>query len=273
MRRAITLVALVASGLGAGVAVSGCGAGGLDTSAVAQAAQTTQNAGTARVQFTANVAGQTLSGGGFVDLKRRLTDLSMTLPQGHVREIYTGQRMYMQLPPSLRKGPLSKKPWMSLDIGAIAKAEGVDLGALQSMSNPGNTVSQLRSVAQVKKVGTATIRGAATTEFTAVVDLRKAVNKAPPALRPAAQKSVDQLIKLMGRSTMPVRLWIDDQKRVRREKIDLTIAGQSFTMTIDLFDFGANQAISPPPADQVTDITKLATQQAAQSIGGGTAQP
>ena len=54
MRRTLALIGLLASALAGGVALSGCGAGGLDTSAVAQAAQTTQNDGTAQVAFTAD---------------------------------------------------------------------------------------------------------------------------------------------------------------------------------------------------------------------------
>jgi hypothetical protein len=274
MRRTLALVGLLASALAGGVAISGCGASGLDTSAVAQAAQTTQDAGTARVSFTASVAGTTLNGSGVVDMKRRIAKLTMTTPQGQMREVYDGKRMYMQFPPAMRKGILARKPWASVDIGAIAKAEGVDLGALQSASDPSNAVGQLRGLAQVKRVGTATVRGVETTEFTANVDLRKAAARAPVAQRAAAERSVDTLIRMMGRSTMPVRIWVDDAKRVRRERFSFTVAGQTITMTMDLFDFGTAQAITPPPADQVTDLTKLiTTQQGQTSQGSGQATP
>lgn len=279
MRRTLALIGLVASALAGGVALSGCGASGLDTSDVAQAAQTTQNAGTARVAFTAGVAGTTLHGSGFVDMKRRLAQLAMTTPQGMMREVYDGKTMYEQFPPAMRKGVLARKPWASVDITKIAKAQGIDLGALQSVSDPSNAVGQLRSLAQVKRVGTATVRGVKTTEFTAVVDLHKVAARAPAAQRAAAQRSVDTMIRILGRSTMPVKIWVDDAKRVRREQLSFTILGQTISMSMDLFDFGVRHTITPPPAGQVTDLTKLVTQAQKQgglgqtSQGGGSASP
>jgi hypothetical protein len=279
MRRTLALIGLLASALAGGVALSGCGAGGLDTSDVAQAAQTTQNAGTARVAFTAGVAGTTLHGSGFVDMKRRLAQLAMTTPQGTMREVYDGKMMYEQFPPAMRKGVLGRKPWARLDVTAVAKAEGIDLGALQSVSDPSNAVGQLRSLSQVKRVGTATVRGVKTTEFSAVVDLRKVAARAPAAQRAAAQRSVDTLIRVTGHSTMPVKIWVDDAKRVRREQLAFSILGQTISMSMDLFDFGVQHTIAPPPADQVTDLTQLVTKAAKQgglgqtSQGGGSASP
>jgi hypothetical protein len=270
---------LVASALAGGVAVSGCGAGGLDTSDVAQAAQTTQNAGTARVAFTAGVAGTTLHGSGFVDMKRRLAQLAMTTPQGTMREVYDGKHMYQQFPPAMRKGVLARRPWTRVDITAVAKAEGIDLGALQSVSDPSNAVGQLRSLSGVKRVGTATVRGVKTTEFSAVVDLHKVAARAPADQRAAAQRSVDTLIRLAGRATIPVKIWVDDAKRVRREQLGFSVLGQTISMSMDLFDFGVHHTITPPPADQVSDLTRLVTKAAKQgglgqtSQGGGQASP
>jgi hypothetical protein len=276
MRRTLALIGLLASALAGGVAVSGCGASGLDTSAVAQAAQTTENAGTARVAFTAGVAGTKLNGSGWVDMKRRLAQLSMSTPQGTMQEIYDGKLMYQQFPPAMRKGVLARKPWTRLDVTAVAKAQGIDLGALQSVSDPSNAVGQLRSLGHVKRVATATVRGVDTTEFTAVVDLRKVAARAPAAQRAAARHSVDMMIRILGRSTMPVTIWIDDAKRVRRERVSFNILGQTIAMSMDLFDFGVRHTIAPPPAGQVTDLTKLvahAAQHSSVSHGQGQATP
>ena len=277
MRRTLALIGLLASALAGGVALSGCGAGGLDTSAVAQAAQTTQNEGTAQVAFTADAAGTTVRGTGFVDMKRRLAQLAMSTPQGTMREVYDGKEMYEQFPPAMRKGILARKPWTRIDVTAIAKAEGIDLGALQSVSDPSNAVGQLRSLSQVKRVGTAKVRGVDTTEFTAVVDLRKVAARAPADQRAAAQRSVDTMIHYMGRSTMPVRIWVDDAKRVRRERTSFSVLGQTISISMDLFKFGVPHTITTPPADQVTDLTKLITQKEKQAglsqSGQGQATP
>jgi hypothetical protein len=254
VRRAFALVGLLASALAGAVGVSGCGGGGgLDGSAVAEAAQTTQSAGTARLALSAAVGGQTLNGSGFVDMKRRAADISLELPQGTLREITRGTRVYLKPPAGLGSSRL-KTPWMMVDVGAVAQAQGINLGALQSLSDPSGTIDQLRSAGKVEKVGTETVRGVQTTHFKAVVDLRKAAQRAP-----AAKSSVDQLIRMLGRSSIPVEVWLDNQKRLRREQVSLTVLGQPLTETVELYDFGARQAIKPPPADQVTDVTKQAS--------------
>ena len=97
--------------------------------------------------------------------------------------------------------------------------------------------------------------------------------------RAAAQRSVDTMTRILGRSTMPVKIWVADAKRVRREQLSFQILGQTLSMSMDLFDFGVQHTITSPPADQVTDLTKLVTKAEQQaglgqtSQGGGTASP
>jgi hypothetical protein len=258
MRRPIALAGAIAAALATAVGAAGCGGGGggLDGSAVAQAAQATRSARTAQVSMAVGVAGQTLRGGGYVDLKGHAADMSLSLPQGTIREIFKGTKLYLQVPASLRKGPLAKKPWALIDVGAVAKAQGIDLGALQAQSDPSQTLDQLRAAGQVKKVGTETVRGTETTHFKAVVDLRKAA-----AAKGVSSQAIDNLIKQLGHSTIPVDVWLDNQKRLRRERFALGIQGQTATVTFELFDFGTSHQVTPPPADQTTDITKQASQQ------------
>jgi LppX_LprAFG lipoprotein len=258
MRRVIALAGMVAAALATAVGATGCGGGsaGLDGSAVAQAAQATRSAGTAQVSMTVGVAGQALRGGGYVDLKGHAADMSLAMPQGTIREIFEGKKLYLQLPSSLRKGALANKPWAVIDVGAVAQARGIDLGALQSQSDPSQTLDQLRSVGQVHKVGTETVRGTDTTHFKAVVDLRKAA-----AAKGVSSQAIDTLIQQLGRSTLPIDVWLDNQKRLRRERLALSVQGQTATVTFELFNFGTSHNVTPPPAGQTVDVTKLATQQ------------
>lgn len=211
--------------------------------------------------LSTSVAGQTLRGGGYVDLKGHAADMTMALPQGEIREIFKGTRLYLQLPQSLRKGPLAKKPWALVDISAVAQAKGIDLSALQSQSDPSRTLDQLRAAGKVQKVGTETVRGTQTTHFKAVVDLRKAAAAKPPARRAAAERSANAIIKQLGTSSFPVDVWLDNQKRVRRERFSIPIQGRRIAMTLELYDFGTSHQVTTPPASQVTDITKAAAQQ------------
>jgi hypothetical protein len=187
MRRAIALAGVVAAALATAVGAAGCGGGGgLDGSAVAQAAQATRSARTAQVSMTVGVAGQSLSGGGYVDLKGHAADMSLSLPQGTIREIFKGTKLYLQVPSSLRKA---------------AAAKGV------------------------------------------------------------SSQGIDTLIKELGHSTIPVDVWLDNQKRLRRERFALSVQGQTASVTFELFNFGTSHAVTPPPADQTADITNAASQQ------------
>jgi hypothetical protein len=259
MRRSIGLVGLLAAGMATAVGAAGCGGGGgLDGSAVAQAAKATQAAKTARVSLTMSVAGQTLHGSGYMDLKRRAADLSISTPQGTMREIFTGTRLYLRLPKSLRNGSLGNKPWAAVDLRAVAKAKGIDVGALQTQSDPSQTLDQLRAAGKVHKVGTETVRGTETTHFTAVIDLRKAAARQPRALRAAAKRSTEVIIRQLGVSSLPIDVWLDSHKRVRREQLRLPVRGASMRLTIEMYDFGTSHQLTTPPADQVTDVTRQA---------------
>lgn len=51
--------------------------------------------------------------------------------------------------------------------------------------------------------------------------------------------------------SLPIRLWVDDQGRVRRMTEALSVAGQQTSTRIDFSKFDAPVVISAPPADQV----------------------
>ena len=42
--------------------------------------------------------------------------------------------------------------------------------------------------------------------------------------------------------------------------MSFSVLGQTISISMDLFDFGVPHTITPPPAGQVTDLTKLITQ-------------
>jgi hypothetical protein len=62
---------------------------------------------------------------------------------------------------------------------------------------------------------------------------------------------------------VPTEVWIDEEGLARR--MELTYKGMRFapgeegdmTMTMELFDFGVEVDIQPPPANNVTDLQDL----------------
>jgi len=255
------IVILVSLAALAGLA--GCGASNsFNPDVVAQAADKTASAGGAKLAFKADAAGQTVNGTGFMDTKGRKGRMSFQLPQGQgsMDLVYMSRVIYMHFPAAMTK-KLGGKSWVKLDLDRAMKAQGIDLGALQSTStsDPNQQLDQLRGAGDVKRVGTETVRGTKTTHYKTTIDLRKAASRAPAAQRSAAQRSVDRLIQLTGQSRMPMQVWIDQQGRARRMTMTQSVKGQSVSMTMDMYDFGTREAIKAPPASDTKDITDLAS--------------
>jgi len=151
---------------------------------------------------------------------------------------------------------------------------GVDLSSLTSTqsNDPTSGMQLLAGADQVTTVGSDTVRGAVTTHYRVTVDLKKAVQAAPPAARAAVQK----LVGLYAIPTLPVDVWIDGNERIRRESIvmdplDLTLpvaatgATGKITITVEFYNFGAPVDTAPPPSSDVSDLSNL--------LGGSTPTP
>jgi hypothetical protein len=100
-----------------------------------------------------------------------------------------------------------------------------------------------------QELGKEDIRGTETTHHRARVDLTKLVKQLPPAERPEAD-----LQRFWGERFVPVDLWIDGESRLRRITIARRGVGNNDTaeqtMTVDLFDYGVDVVVQPPPADE-----------------------
>lgn len=236
--------------------LAGCGASNaIDPAVVANAADKTASAGGARMTMAVQVRGRTLTGSGLLDMRGRRFQMTMQLPgQGSLEMRLIDQVMYMRLPGRLRQSLPGGKTWAKIDLQKALKSKGIDLQSLQSATggNPSDQLEQLRGAGRVQRVGKETVRGASTTHYTATVDLRKAAKNAK------ARQSVERLIKLGGPTTVPIDVWLDDQGRVRRERFQEKINGESASGTIELYGFGDRQAIVTPSGGDTADITDQA---------------
>jgi hypothetical protein len=204
------------------------------------------------MQFSAHLAGPTLRGAGVLDMRHDASGRSLQLgARGKSQVVLIGKKLYLTLPPSVRKGALAGKRWGVVDLATAAKAQGSDLSQLAPSTAPGSILEELRAVRDIKRVGTDTVRGVPTTHFHATVDLHKAAALLAPARRAQMQPQIDQLLLQAGQSTVPVDAWLDGQKRLRRESVTL---GNLGTMRLDLYDFGYQWRVVAPPADQVANL-------------------
>ena len=212
-----------------------------------------------------------MSGDGVIDSKRRVGHMTMRfgglVPGG---EAMTQEMIFDQFTIYMRSelfgaGLESGKKWLKFDLAKVGKDLGIDLAQLgQVGQDPSQSMQMLKAVGgDVKKVGEEKVRGVDTTHYSAKVDFEKYPAAVPASDRAAVKKSIDNLIKLTGQRTVPVDVWVDDDKVVRRFgqtiKTKLPGAGSmQMKMIMDFYDFGTKVDVKKPPADQVQDISELA---------------
>jgi hypothetical protein len=251
---------------------------------LASAATNAAGAGSSKVAFTitTQVPQQegpiTLTGEGAFDYEAKagqLTydfgDLLGSLGQGGSEEpveiILDGNVFYMKfaLLSSLIPGG---KPWIKFDLDSLASQEGIDLSQLQSVNqgDPSQTLEYLRAAGSVEEVGTEEVRGVETTHYKGVIDLQKAVELAPEETRAQVQQSIDQLKEQSGLTELPVEVWIDGHGLPARIQYSfdgsIVAAGtesEDFTtiFSMELYDWGTDVTVEPPPASDVTDVSEL----------------
>jgi len=204
----------------------------------------------------------TVTANGQIDFASGDASLSMTVPSaGAVQLVLVKPTLYLQLPSSLGSILPAGKSWVSLNLdSASTSALGSSFSQLSGsadLSSQGLAYLQGISTDGVHTIGPDTVRGVATTEYSATIDLTKAVPRGDAAAQAALQKLRDST----GLSTVPIKVWIDAQGQVRRVVVQqaLTVGGKSVTadVTIEYFDFGAPVAVAPPPADQTVDLSSL----------------
>jgi hypothetical protein len=278
--RVITAVATAAT-LAASVALLGCGTSGTVVDPVAQAAQVTQQAGGARIALTerlsspALAAPVTIRGVGFVNEQQHEGQLTMDfsgvpglsgLGGGGAEFIFQGVVLYARIPLLSNKLP-GGKTWIKVDLRQAAQAFGLSVSQLSQLGgvDPGQYLTYLRATGgHVTQLGSDTIRGVSTSHYRATIDLSRVAATLPPVERSRVQAGIQALEKSTGIDTLPIDVWIDAQHRVRR--IGLTLSGDAagaggfgVSAKIDFFAYGPMPPVSAPPANEVFDVSRLAS--------------
>jgi hypothetical protein len=272
VRRLVSLFCLAASA----TALVGCGGDTLALDPVANAATQTADSTSARVAFEANmnidgVGGMSFSGTGIFDGRSKSGALNMNfnLPAAATAQLGANPKMEMIFDGSdgfvlyMRSTLFDKQvpagSWVKMDLEKLADKEGVDLSALMNanQADPSQTLAMLTASSDAHVVNYDRVRGVLTTHYALNVDLKR-LAKENKALR----ESLEQLMDAAGVDSYPAEAWIDNKGNVRKIKIDMSFnspVGGAFTMTMteELYDFGVNATIQPPPASQVVDMSAL----------------
>ena len=211
-----------------------------------------------------------ISGIGSVDFANQNGSLTFSSPTtGTFNVRLISPLLYLQLPASESTQLPPGKSWVEINLNTISEAKlGQSFSQLTSSSQESTqTLSYLQGVSStgINTVGPATIRGVATTEYKATVDLTKVADKKSPAEQ-AALKSLEAQLHT---STMPVQVWLDAQGRVRQitDQVQASTTPSStpgsttpattanVSTTVDYYDFGTPVDVSSPPPAQVDDVT------------------
>ena len=211
--------------LAALLALAGCG--GLSAEqALVRAQERTAEIETLRFSVEGSAEGDRFAGEGAVDNRARRSQLSLRGGGRATELVLDGSVLYARLP---------MLGWVSADLERVGKLLGDGLGELTGLVEDGPTgvLEQLRAVGDVEELGREQVRGVETTRYRAL-------------LRPPGGTEEDAL---------PVEVWIDDDGLVRRLRV--TYGQRAASVTVELFDFGADVDVEPPPADQVTDLDEL----------------
>jgi hypothetical protein len=275
------LTALIAGGLaGAALVTATSGCGG-STSAtldpVAQAAEVTSKAGGVHLALTAQLGGSllpgpiTVGGQGFFNYNSREGRFSMTMsglpsspatsPGGTLRmdEVFKSSMLYVGS--SLFAGKLpGGARWMKLDLSHLGGGAGLSLQQLAGgQSNPAQMLDFLKGQGSLTVVGHDVVRGVGTTHYRGTIDLGHVADSLPSAERAKLHSALSKVIVQTGSGRLPVDVWIDAQRLVRRMAITLSVAAgpqrMQMSFNVNLFGFGPTPTVTAPPAAETYDVT------------------
>ena len=224
----------------------------------------------------------TATGTGTFDIRDKAGAVSLTMDLGNnpqvtqvlggstlrIDEIFKWPAIYMKLPTVIASNLPGGggKPWLKIDVTKVAAAAGVpglsSLANNPAASDPSQLLQYLRAVSgNVSRLGKGQVGGIATTRYSATIELNKVPNTLPEASRAAARQSVGTLATMLGKTTLPVEVWIDNQNLVRRMRMSygLSSGGKPATidMTLEIPEYGPQPTPVLPPAGQVSDASSL----------------
>jgi hypothetical protein len=169
--------------------------------------------------------------------------------------VMDGKTVYVKMPATS-----AAATWVKMDMRALNGSVGSNWFGGQN--DPAQVLDYLRGASSsIVRVGDETVRGVATTHYTATVEFERIIASAPAANREAMRKALAPLTAA-GIKSMPIEAWVDRDGLVRREDVHMSVdntlmAGMDMTMRVELFDFGAPLRITVPEGRNVVDYSAL----------------
>jgi len=206
-----------------------------------------------------------LSASGAFDEQGRRGAMSETVNGKTVTAIVDLPYTYMRANGKLIKG----KPWASFNVEGFSEAVGGS-GNVNTSSDPSEWIDFLKAAGQASTVARQTLRGVPTTHYHVLVDLARFPAVVPPRLRVGAQREAALLKRISGQSDLPIDVWIDGGKLVRRVQVQVPLcySGERTieTESVELYDYGTQHIQVPPLPSEVSDISAEVDANASHSM-------
>lgn len=214
----------------------------------------TAETSTAHMVFTADAAGQKITGEG--DLEVGADDAAMTMtmstPEGNVGFVFLDGIMYLQVGQELEPG----KSWIKIDPNGndpMAKALGGVSDQMRQQADPRQTLAQFEKSGEITSQEETELNGETVTHYMITVDVEKlAAEQKDPTLKKALQEG--------GIKDFPVELWVNEDELPVRIKVDMPMADPASgaatkaSVQVDYTKWGEPVTIEAPPADQVAEM-------------------
>ncbi|MGW0333655.1 hypothetical protein ACWD0J_17585 [Streptomyces sp. NPDC003011] len=236
------------------------------TTAVRAAYDKTAQAETAKMTINMKMSAEgrsiTTDGRGALDFQEGESVMTVTAEGKTIEQRVVDQVLYQKMPGQKVQGG---KTWMKIDLKKAAQAQGV---SGQQIGDPAQSAAYAKAITDkdVTKVGSETIDGVDTTHYRVSVDV-------------AELPGGTQMREQVG-PTLPMEVWLDDDGRLRRQQIDMTVKAPAsasakpdnsaspeqvkMTTVMNYSGFGTEVDAEAPPAGQVADMTDEAMRQGQQ---------
>jgi hypothetical protein len=186
-----------------------------------------------------------------------LTELGANPTMNMIVDGSDGLVMYMRS--SMFDKQLPAGSWIKMDVEKLAKKQGIDMSQLMNanQADPSQTLAMLSASKDAHVMNYDRVHGVLTTHYMLNLDLKR-LAKGNKAL----SKQIEQLMDMTDVDSFPAEAWIDNKGNVRKLKIEMSMTAPTggdikMTMTEELYDFGVNVTIQPPPASQTVDMSAL----------------
>ena len=198
----------------------------------------------------------TVSGNGAMDDHGREGSVTFEVAGHKFAEIIAKPYVYVQLPTNGTSTLTHGKPWIRIDLSTFTESFG-DGSSVGGSPDPAQGLSYLRGASAVTRMGSESVRGVASTHYHAIIDFAR-LNAAGPDAQRRTPRPGALLERLTGEKSLPMDVWIGDDGHLTRFSYGFPVCAATGRVRTDvnaeLFDYGRQAVVSPPPESLVTDI-------------------